>query len=483
MTTECKGFISVSESTVISVVDVLRATLPEKSIRVGTDIEPRHLGDWVVKAGPDETPLALTLPRSTDEVSTILKICHTYRTPVVPQGGLTGLTGGATASHGAVLVSLERMRAIEEIDPIASTMTVQAGVPLQTVQEAADAADLLYPLDIGGRGSCQIGGNISTNAGGNRVLRYGMTRDLVLGLEVVLADGTVITSLNKMLKNNAAYDLKHLFIGGEGTLGIVTRAVLRLFPKPRSINTALCAFRHFDDVYTFLRRARAHLAHTLTAFEVMWPAFYAYAVASRGKVPIQPGHAAYVLIETMGTDPERDTNHLSDLVETALADKVVVDGVIAKSIAETRAIWTIRDASGELVRTLQPLANFDVSIETGRIDAFVTACCERLRNMWPSAEAICFGHLADSNLHMFVKADATPFPEHAIEELVYTCVRDWGGSISAEHGIGLIKRPYLSYSRTPQELALMKLVKSALDPQGILNPGKVFEIGPVKPPV
>jgi len=459
----------------MAVIDDLQAALPKDALRIGTEIEPRYASDWFVKSGPDDLPSALTLPRTTQEVSAILRICNRHDTPVVPQGGLTGLVGGGTAVKGAVLVSLERMRAIEELDRVASTITVQAGVPLQCVQEAADAADLLYPLDIGGRGSCLIGGNISTNAGGNRVLRYGMTRDLVLGMEVVLADGTIVSSLNKMLKNNAGYDLKHLFIGGEGTLGIVTRAVLRLFPKPISLATALCAVDTFDNVYDLLHRARAQLAGSLSAFEVMWPSFYEKAVSGRSNVPLRSGYGAYVLIDAMGTDPDRDAVHFVEFAERALVDGVLADAVVAKSIAETRAIWAIRDMSGELVQTLQPLVNFDVSIETGRINAFVQACDERLREIWPSAEAICFGHLADSNLHMFVKSEERPFPERAIEEVVYGCVRDWGGSISAEHGIGLIKKPYLSYSRSPEEISLMRLVKTALDPRGILNPGKIFQ--------
>jgi FAD/FMN-containing dehydrogenase len=457
-----------------TLVEDLRRLLPADTLRIGLEIEPRYLGDLMVRAKPQQMPLALTLPRTTVDVSTILKICHAHSAPVIPQGGLTGLAGGAAPVAGAVLMSLERMRAIIELDPIASTITVEAGVTLQAVQEAADAANLLYPLDIGGRGSCVIGGNISTNAGGNRVLRFGMTRDLVLGLEAVLADGTVITSLNKMLKNNTGYDLKQLFIGSEGTLGVVTRAVLKLFPKPLGTDIALCAFHTFDSVYDFLHRARAELAGSLSAFELMWPSFYAYATASRAAPPLPAGYAAYVLVESMGTDPERDTAHFSTFLERALEDNLVADAVLAKSIAETRTLWSIRDMSGELTEKLQPLSNFDVSIDTGKIYAFETDCLARLRTIWPSAETICFGHLADSNLHMFVKVEKTLFPAHHVEEIVYACVRDWGGSISAEHGIGLTKKPYLSYSRTADEIALMKSIKSVLDPRGILNPGKVL---------
>jgi FAD/FMN-containing dehydrogenase len=452
----------------------LRDAFTADTLRVGAEIEPRYLSDWVVPAASESQPIALVLPRSADDISEALRICHRHGTPVVPQGGRTGLVGGSTPVRGAVLIALERMRAIEEIDPIASTITVQAGVTLQAIQEAADAADMLFPLDIGGRGSCMIGGNISTNAGGNRVLRYGMTRDLVLGLEAVLADGTIVSGMNKMLKNNAGYDLKQIFIGAEGTLGVVTRAVLKLHPKPLGIDTALCAFEDFDAVYKFLRLARGQIGALLSAFELMWPSFYTRAIAGRATPPLRSDYAAYVLIESMGTDPESDSFRFQSVVESALTDGLVADAVVAKSIAEARALWAVRDMSGELVRSLMPLCNYDVSIETGRIDAFERTCQARLRESWPSAQTICFGHLADSNLHMFVTADETPFPEKAIDDIVYGCVRDWKGSISAEHGIGLLKKPYLSYSRSPEEVATMKLLKAALDPRGILNPGKVF---------
>jgi FAD/FMN-containing dehydrogenase len=428
-----------------------------------------------MRAEPGVRPAALALPRSTADVSAILKICFAGRIPVVPQGGLTGLAGGGVPIRNCVLVSLERMRAIVEIDPLAATMTVEAGAPLQAVQEAAAAAGWFFPLDIGGRGSCQIGGNISTNAGGNRVLRFGMMRDLILGIEAVLADGTIVTSLNKMLKNNAAYDVKQLFVGSEGTLGVVTRAVLRLFPNPASLCTALCAVADFDQVYDLLRRARSDLGGTLCAFEVMWPAFYRRAIVGRRNVPLGPDFGAYVLIESMGSDPIRDSDRFNEFVERAGAHGVLADAVIARSVGEGFALWSIRDASGDIIKELAPLANFDVSVETGRIGAFAEECGDRLQARLAGAAAICFGHLADGNLHLFVTATARPFPEREIETIVYGCVRDWGGSISAEHGIGLVKKPYLGYSRSPAEIAVMKSLKTALDPRGILNPGKVFD--------
>lgn len=440
------------------------------------EIDGGRLGDWHVKPGPDVRPLALVRPRTTDQVSAILAACNDTGTPVIPQGGLTGLVGGGTATPGALLLSLERMRAIEAIDTVAGTITVEAGVPLQRVQEAAEGAGMLFPLDIGARGSCQIGGNLATNAGGNRVLRYGMARALTLGLEVVLADGTILTSLNKMLKNNAAYDLKQLFIGSEGTLGVITRAVLRLFPQPKSVTVALCGFDRFDAVHAFLERARAALAGDLSAFEVMWPGFYGQAIEiGAHRPPIGMGHAAYVLVEMMGTDPDADHDRFQRFIEGAATGGEVADAVVAKSNAEVARLWAIRDMSGELTHRLAPIANFDVSIETGRIDAFLIEAQARCTARWPSARLTNFGHLADSNVHIFVGVDDRPFPADDIDDVIYGCVRDWGGSISAEHGIGLLKKPYLGWSRTPAEIATMRLLKRSLDPRGILNPGKVFD--------
>ena len=456
-------------------LDALRAAVGADSIFTGADMEPKHFGDHVVMQPDGQRPLAVAYPRGTADVSAILRACHAHRVPVVPQGGLTGLAGGATPVDGCVVLSLARMRAIEEVDAAAATMTVQAGVPLQVIQEAADEAGLLFPLDIGSRGSCLIGGNVSTNAGGNRVLRYGMARELVLGIEAVLADGTVMTSLNKMLKNNAGYDLKHLFIGSEGTLGVITRLVLRLFPSPESVCTAVCALPDYAAVLDLLGRARARLGGTLAAFEVIWPEFYDLATTEHGcRAPVPRGHGVYVLMESLGTDQARDTEQFQSMIEGALEDGVVEDAALAQSLRESRDMWGLRDSVIQFRQTFHPHVGFDVSVPIARMQDFVTDCRGHLLAADPGAKSLWFGHIADSNIHICVKQTAGGLTKKQVDEIVYARVRAFDGSVSAEHGIGLLKKPYLPYSRSPVELDIMRRVKAALDPEGILNPGKVF---------
>ncbi|HVV93770.1 MAG TPA: FAD-binding oxidoreductase [Hyphomicrobiales bacterium] len=442
-------------------------------VRAGADVDARHVHGFRDRAGA--TPLAVVYPRSTAEVSSVLAICNAYRQPVVPQGGMTGLAGGVFTTAGCIALSLERMRAIEELDPAAQTITVEAGVTMQAVQEAADAAGMLYPLDLGGRGTAQVGGNASTNAGGNRVLRFGMAKDLVLGYEAVLADGTVVGTLNKMLKANTGYDLKHLFLGSEGTLGIITRLVLRLFPKPKSTCLGLCAVNDFDAVLKLLARSREELGTTLSAFELMWPEVYRLSASMPGRrMPLKPGAGGYVLIETMGTHPEDDERHFEALMEGALAGGIVTDAVICRSARDVANLWEIRDLAGIARRELGPQVGFDISVPTGKIGAFIAEVERRLKPRWPEASTTCFGHVADGNIHFGVLTGNAAIPSAEIETLVYETLAEFGGAVSAEHGIGVQKRKALHYSRTEEEIALMRRLKAMMDPNGILNPGKVL---------
>jgi FAD/FMN-containing dehydrogenase len=439
-------------------------------------IEPRYLGDWVM-ALTTGRPSALVRPRTTDEVSTTLRLCHARGVPIVPQGGRTGLVGGATPIDGCVVLSLERLAGIEEVDPAGSTMTVRAGTPLQAVQEAAQKADLFFPLDLGARGSCQIGGTVATNAGGNRVIRYGMTRDLVLGLEVVLADGTIVRSMNTLIKNNAGLDVRQVFVGSEGTLGVVTRIVLRLYPAPRSTCTAFVACPDYERVVALLRHAQAGLGGTLSAFEMMWPDFYTLMTTHVPGMPrpLPLGSAAYVLIEALGSEPEPDLARFERMLEAAAGAELLTDAVIAQSPAEARGFWQVRDGSGDFPRIGWPGKSFDIGIPTPRIGAFVDACRAALVRRWPTAETAFFGHIGDSNLHLHAKVTEGEQPQADIEAVVYDEVRAWHGTISAEHGIGVVKRPYLAHSRSPEEIAVMRAIKQALDPTGILNPGKILD--------
>ncbi len=458
-----------------TLIDELTRTVGAAHVLTGTDIPPQHCTDWFQTH--THMPLALVRPGTPDEVALVMAICNRHHQPVTPQGGLTGLVAGAAPAEGDVALSLARLNGIEEIDTAASTITVLAGTPLQTVQEAARAAGLLLAVDLGARGSCQIGGNIATNAGGNRVIRYGMFREQVLGLEAVLADGTVVGGLNKMLKNNAGYDLKHLFIGSEGTLGIVTRAVLRLHPMPLSCCTAWCTLADHDTVVRFLRHAQSHLAGTLSAFEVMWPDFHEL-VTTRVPDLRSPvaSNGMQVLIEMEGSDADRDMAMFCTLLEGALECGWLQDAAIAQSLKEREAFWRLRDAVSEFPLMWSPYCGYDVSLPIGKIGRFVDDLQQALRVRFPRCEHIHFGHIGDSNLHVGVHLDMQwgPFPEAEIDDCVYSLLRTYGGSVSAEHGIGQHKKAYLGHSRTPQELALMHTLKQAMDPQKLLNRGKVL---------
>jgi FAD/FMN-containing dehydrogenase len=376
-----------------------------------------------------------------------------------------------------VALSLERMNRIEEIDTASATMTVQAGCILQVACEAAEAEGLLLPLDLGARGSATIGGNISTNAGGNRVVRYGMMRDMVLGLEAVLADGTVVSSMNRLMKNNTGYDLKQLFIGSEGTLGVVTRAVLRLRSAPTSQNTAFVATETFEQIPRLLRALDSGLGGGLSAFEVMWPAFYDLVTTppAQGSPPLPRGYPYYVLVEALGGDEAADAERFERVLGRALEEGLIADAVIAKSQTERARMWALRDDVGQVNRK-GPAFTFDVSLRIADMPAYVAEVDGKLRQRWPAVDNYVFGHLGDGNLHLLIwTGERGAEAKHAVEGIVYAPLQAIGGSVSAEHGIGLHKKAYLALSRNPGEIALMRALKQALDPAGILNPGKILD--------
>ncbi|MEK9596770.1 MAG: FAD-binding oxidoreductase [Rhodospirillaceae bacterium] len=424
---------------------------------------------------------AIVRPSTADEVSAVLKLCHAEGQAVVPQGGMTGLVRGGMPNHQEIALSMERMNKIIEIDYDTATMTVETGVTLQTAQEAADAHGLMLPLDLGARGSATIGGNLSTNAGGNRVIRYGMMRDMVLGLEAVLADGTMLSSLHKILKNNTGYDLKQLFIGGEGTLGIVTKAVLRLRPKPLSQNTAFVAVDGFDNVTQLLRDLDGRLSGTLSAFEVLWSSAYEILTGefSQNSKPLPLGPSHFILIEALGGDPDSDQDRFESALGKAMEDGLVVDALIAQSEADRQSFWNVRDDIPAIRDAFRNggQVSFDVSVPISEMEDYLTTVEANLKARWPHAQFISFGHLGDSNLHLGAHiGPETAAHHHDIEEIVFGPLQGRGGSISAEHGIGLLKREFLGLSRSPEEIAVMRAMKLALDPKNILNPGKIFAL-------
>ncbi len=452
----------------------LRVELEGAAVLAGDSIPVRNESDWSTL--PPVRPLAVVRPSEPRGVAATLRLASEFGVAVTPQGGMTGLAGGARPIEGAIALSLERLVGIEEIDTAAGTITVRAGTTLEAVQTAARAAGLFFALDLGSRGSCTIGGNLSTNAGGNRVIRYGMARDLTLGIEVALPNGTLLTSLNKMLKNNAGYDLKHLFIGSEGTLGVITRAVLRLHAQPPHVAAALCGLASYAKVVELLASARAELGPSLSAFEVMWEDYWRVATERVAGVrsPLASGHPFHVLVECHGfgdTSISRFQAWLEQVLETGMLE----DAALSQSLADVNAFWATRDATAEFGRVFGAHASFDIGLAIGAVDDFVRDCKARLTLDLPGCVSLYYGHIADGNLHIVANVPAArPQPFDHISALVYDTVRRHGGTISAEHGIGLVKKPYLGYSRSSEELALMKVIKSAIDPRGVLNPGKVF---------
>lgn len=454
-------------------LQALRQTLGAEAVLSGDAVPARYHTDW--SGTPPVAPLALVRPRSTEDVSAILRLCHQHRVPVVPQGGLTGLAGAAVPSADCVALSLERMPAIEAIDARSATMTVQAGATLQAVQEAAVDAGLAFGVDLGARGSCQIGGNVATNAGGNGVLQHGMMREQVLGLEVVLADGTVLPMLRPMLKNNTGYDLKQFFIGAEGTLGVITRVLLRLRPLPQAKATALVALPGFDQALAVLQRMQGRFGNSVAAFELMWDNFVQASVQwQQLQAPLAERHPLLALIDVDG----KDEASLREAVEAALGDAMeageVVDAVIAQSQTQAKTLWKLREAPAELNTQMHPPVNFDVSLPQAEIGRFAAAIQAAFDARWPGHHTLFFGHVGDGNLHVSTDGATVGGACEAVEAELYRVVGAFHGSVSAEHGIGLHKKPFLALSRTPQELAAMRAIKAALDPLGLMNPGKVF---------
>jgi D-lactate dehydrogenase (cytochrome) len=426
------------------------------------------------------SPLVLR-PGSTDEVSAICKLASAHNIALVPQGGNTGLVGGQTPHNGEVVVSMRRMDRIRDVDTASNTMTCEAGVILQVAQQRAAEMDRLFPLSLGAEGSCTIGGNLSTNAGGTTALAYGVAREMALGLEVVLADGRVLNLLSKLKKDNTGYDLRNLFIGAEGTLGIITAATLKLFPKPRAIETGFVGLKSPADALKLLAISQNEAAGTLTSFEFLSEVAVDFSIRHGIDVrdPLAGKHPWYVLMELSSPrDDARDT--LEAILAKGMEDGIVDDAVIAANLSQRQAFWKLRDEMSAAQKPEGGSIKHDISVPVVAVPAFIAEADAAVVKLIPGARPVPFGHLGDGNIHYNVSqpigGDTADFMArwHEVNAVVFEIVLRMGGSISAEHGIGVLKRDELPEVKDKTAIALMREIKAMLDPHGIMNPGKVL---------
>jgi D-lactate dehydrogenase (cytochrome) len=426
------------------------------------------------------SPLVMR-PASTAEVSAICELASAHKIALVPQGGNTGLVGGQTPHNGEVVVSLKRMDRIREVDPASNTMTCEAGVILQVAQQKAAEVDRLFPLSLGAEGSCTIGGNLSTNAGGTAALAYGVAREMALGLEVVLADGRVLNALSKLKKDNTGYDLRNLFIGAEGTLGIITAATLKLFPKPRAIETAFIGLASPARALRLLSLSQNEAAGTLTSFELLSDIAVDFSIRHGIDIrdPLSSKYPWYVLMEL--SSPREDARGtLEAILAQALEDGTVDDAVIAANLSQRQAFWKLRDEMSAAQKPEGGSIKHDISVPVAAVPDFITDANAAVVKLIPGARPVPFGHLGDGNIHYNVSqpigADTADFLGrwHEVNAVVFEIVLRMGGSISAEHGIGVLKRDELPEVKDKVAIALMRQIKTMLDPLGIMNPGKVL---------
>jgi FAD/FMN-containing dehydrogenase len=456
-----------------------RAVVGEKyAVTDATDIAPYLTEERDLFHG--RSPLVLR-PGSTAEVSAICKIASEHRIALVPQGGNTGLVGGQTPHNGEVVVSMRRLDRIREVDAASNTMTCEAGVVLQIAQQKATEVDRLFPLSLGAEGSCTIGGNLSTNAGGTAALAYGVAREMALGLEVVLADGRILNLLSKLKKDNTGYDLRNLFIGAEGTLGFITAATLRLFPKPRAVETAFVGLKSPAQALKLLTLSQGIAAGNLTSFELLADIAVDFSVRHGIDVrhPMEARHPWYVLMEL--SSPRDDARAaLESILTQALEDEILDDAVIATSLSQRQAFWKLRDEMSAAQKPEGGSIKHDVSVPVAAVPAFIAQADAAVVKLIPGSRPVPFGHLGDGNIHYNVSqpvgGNAADFLArwHDVNAVVFEIVMRMGGSISAEHGIGVLKRDELPDVKDKVAIELMRGIKAMLDPSGIMNPGKVL---------
>jgi FAD/FMN-containing dehydrogenase len=470
----------------MSVLKQLQDIVGVDQVLTGEAMTP-YLVDW--RGRYRGQALAVLRPASTEEVAAVVKVCVANKTPIVPSGGNTSMCGGATPDETgrAVVICLARLNKVRSIDTDNDTMTVEAGCILQSIQEAARAADRLFPLSLAAEGSCTIGGNLATNAGGTQVLRYGNTRDLALGLEVVTAEGEIWDGLRGLRKDNTGYDLRDLFIGSEGTLGIITAATLKLYPLPVAQRTAMLALNTMEDAITVLSRARAGFGASLTGFEVMMgPVLQAVVrLFPQQRLPFEGESAQspwFALLELSDSESaEHAQGRFEAVLGAAIEDGLVTDAAIAENIAQSKAMWHLRESIPLAEAELGKSIKHDVSIPISSIGKFVQVTNAALQQRFPGIQHIVFGHLGDGNLHYNVARAPNQSEQellasqYDVYQLVHDSVHAHAGSISAEHGVGQLKRDELTRYKSALELKLMKQIKTALDPYGLMNPGKVLQ--------
>ncbi|MEY9883252.1 FAD-binding oxidoreductase [Bradyrhizobium sp. USDA 328] len=448
------------------------------AITDATDIEPYVTEERNLFHG--RSPLVLR-PGSTAEVSAICKLASAHKIALVPQGGNTGLVGGQTPHNGEVVVSLRRLDKIREVDTASNTMTCEAGVVLQIAQAKAAEVDRLFPLSLGAEGSCTIGGNLSTNAGGTAALAYGVAREMALGLEVVLADGRVLNLLSKLKKDNTGYNLHNLFIGAEGTLGIITAATLKLFPKPRAVETAFVGLKSPAAALELLTIAQGEAANALTSFELLSEMAVDFSVRHGIDVrdPLEAKHPWYVLME-LSSPGEDARTPLETILARAMEEEIVDDAVIAANLTQRAGFWKLRDEMSAAQKPEGGSIKHDISVPVAAVPAFIAEADAAVVKLIPGARPVPFGHLGDGNLHYNVSqpvgANTADFLArwHEMNTVVFEIVLRMGGSISAEHGIGVLKREELPEVKDRTAIELMRSIKTMLDPLGIMNPGKVL---------
>ncbi|MCV3211162.1 FAD-binding oxidoreductase [Mesorhizobium sp. YC-39] len=461
-----------------SLIAALAGLLSDGGLLTEADDLSRYSRDW--SGDHFGLPLAVARPASVEEMSALLRHCHKERIPVVPQGGLTGLVGAAVAAGGEVVISLERMNRIRSVSPIDFAMVVEAGCILEDAKRAAEQSDCILPITFGAQGSCRIGGNVATNAGGFNVLRYGMTRDLVLGLEVVLADGRIWNGLKVLRKDNRGYDLKQIFIGSEGTLGIVTAAALKLFPKPTQIETALVGLRSVEDAMALYARARRDCSDLLTAFELILRQGIEITMREGADFPdpLTKAYPAYVLIE-ISSGGLIDLSAMLMGFLGGVAD-IVEDGIVASTRAQAERLWLYREIMVERQGRGGRYLRTDVSVPISKLADFVTDALAALKQARPEALAVTYGHVGDGNIHLNIVPPEGMEPEtveHLFEEAeaeIFAIVDRYGGSISAEHGIGRVKQKAFLERIDPVTLDLATGIKQAFDPRHILSNGRIL---------